>query len=226
MPGMYQFSSLTEYAKYLRYQCSSCGNHGLKDCDMCPPGLSAVFDGAGKHMGCVTPKDAYIINQRLCTCSTTCNDGYVKAYAPTGAYLGCLTPQDYVAALQNYQTLQVSSYDFEPQTAYPRFTKAIQPGHNHYDHGCCNTCGHHVHDKRSCCPSGTIAIFDNCGKNQGCVSASDAYLALEAQCSCSVVCNEGMVRTTAPDGTFMGCLTLEDSTYLMTQLDTLFPPTP
>lgn len=67
-----------------------------EDCGCCPPGLVAVNDSCGNHLGCLTPNDAEHYADSLKTCA----EGYVKAYHPiTGEFLGCIPTADYISLL-------------------------------------------------------------------------------------------------------------------------------
>lgn len=91
------YSTYQEYAKFLKKKCEHedhehCGCKTEK-CGCCDPGLVAVEDNAGTHIGCLTPNDAKIFM------STTfkCPDGYIKVVdSVTGNFIGCLTPDEYV----------------------------------------------------------------------------------------------------------------------------------
>lgn len=66
------------------------------ECGCCPPGLVAVVDPCGKHLGCLTPNDA----EHYSTSLTKCPEGYVKALHPTtGEFIGCLSAEDFVTVI-------------------------------------------------------------------------------------------------------------------------------
>jgi len=206
----YPFSELSEYAKYLQDSC----NKELQNCGCCPPGLSAVYDNNGNHMGCLTPNDAMIVNDKLKTNTIECPQGSIKAYAPNGMYIGCLkNVADYTTVLATYPPF-VLEIPFRPrietQKDYIRFFN-----HNsESEEGKCSSCDKCA-DKCSCCPHGTVQVIDSCGNNLGCVTAKDAYSMLDRIGSEKINCDNSYVKAIQyPNGIFYGCLTPEELTAL------------
>jgi hypothetical protein len=58
----------------------------------------------------------------------------------------------------------------------------------------CNDC--------SCCPPGLVAVYDDKGNHAGCLTPNDAELFVQN----SFVCQDGYIRLTKADGTFLGCV--------------------
>lgn len=108
-PQEKQYSSSTEYAKYLKKKCmgehskchdgcdegcegcnEGCGGCKDKECGCCPPGLVEVTSAEGGKM-CLTPNDAqlYMAN------TFKCPDGYIRVIDDNGIFIGCLTPSEY-----------------------------------------------------------------------------------------------------------------------------------
>lgn len=74
--------------------CDSCSSGSAQDCSCCPPGLVAIYDDKGQHLGCLTPNDAELYKKNI----LTCQDGYVKLFNnTTGEFLGCVSESEYAA---------------------------------------------------------------------------------------------------------------------------------
>lgn len=103
MAGSYGPKS--DYAKYLAKktsstgECSGCAESSSTECsECCEPGLVAVKDVQGNHLGCLTPEDAEAYNLNN---PPMCEDGnvalYDKSFDPP-RFVGCV-PSDEFAAL-------------------------------------------------------------------------------------------------------------------------------
>lgn len=99
------YTDQKEYRKFLASKCNEHGHHheespcGCKDednkCSCCPPGLVALYDDKGIHLGCLTPNDIDIYHQR----NFTCQDGYVVLIqsGATGDVYSCISEETYLA---------------------------------------------------------------------------------------------------------------------------------
>lgn len=94
------YNSQQEYAKHQKKTCGcKTENCGCKtdDCGCCPPGLVAVYDDNGKHIGCLTPNDAEVFKKE----TLECPQGFVKLVNnSTGEILGCVSEDSFAALNQ------------------------------------------------------------------------------------------------------------------------------
>ena len=88
------------YNKYLSEPSSSqsddCGCSGSSSkCSCCPPGLIAVYNTDGVHLGCLTPADAEEYN----TNNKSCKEGFVALYknGTPNVFLGCVSEDTFQA---------------------------------------------------------------------------------------------------------------------------------
>lgn len=85
-----KYDNQTAYNKH-----QACEDKPLAEgCSCCPPGLVAVYDDCGNHIGCVTPNDA----EHLETALVKCPEGFVKLIHPvTGEFFGCVSEANFAA---------------------------------------------------------------------------------------------------------------------------------
>ena len=113
------FDNQTEYQKHLT-ECgcedsSSCGCND-NDCGCCPPGLVAINDSKGNHLGCLTPNDAscYDVAKEIPV------EGFMKLYDPvSNAFLGIVTISEalaYLSAVDSNIQPPNAGNDFNPIT--------------------------------------------------------------------------------------------------------------
>lgn len=96
---------------------------------------------------------------------------------------------------------------YGPQSEYNKFQSTCDCENCDSNESCsCKTS-----DDCGCCPVGTVAIYDDCGKHIGCLNPSDA-----AQYFVDTVdVPEGFIKIIGPDGEYIGLLTIADyGTYL------------
>jgi hypothetical protein len=95
------YDSTQGYMKFQKKNCcgdESCDGNCDKckecedECSCCPPGLVAIYNDQGVHVGCVTPNDAELYQKN----TFTCKDGYVKLFRNAdGAFLGCVSETEF-----------------------------------------------------------------------------------------------------------------------------------
>jgi hypothetical protein len=75
------------------------------------------------------------------------------------------------------------------------------------DSGCSDCNGNSSSEECSCCPPGLVAVFDENGVAQGCLTPSDAELWMASR-----PCKDGYVKLykNSPTETFLGCVSQEE----------------
>jgi hypothetical protein len=74
----------------------------------------------------------------------------------------------------------------------------------------CNDCGDCkdgcCEEECSCCPTGTVAVYDDQGNHTGCLSPNDAELYYRN----TYACKDGLIKVLDANDNFLGCMTAED----------------
>lgn len=73
------------------------------------------------------------------------------------------------------------------------------------EHGGCKDCHEGCPEGKDCgcCPPGLVAVFDEAGRHEGCLTPNDAELLQKSV----VVCDQGYVKLFRnADGEFLGCV--------------------
>lgn len=93
---------------------------------------------------------------------------------------------------------------YQDNQTYAKYLKkkCIEEGHgHHHDHGNCTDCDE---NKCTCCPPGLVAVYDDKGVHQGCLTPADA----EEFHTNTFTCIDGYVKL-YKEGTpaqFLGCV--------------------
>lgn len=96
------YTDQKDYRKFLQSKCNDhhhdepCGGCNDEDkCSCCPPGLVALYDDKGTHLGCLTPNDVEIYRKR----NFTCQSGYVVLIqvGAEGDVYSCISEETYLA---------------------------------------------------------------------------------------------------------------------------------
>lgn len=62
-------------------------------------------------------------------------------------------------------------------------------------------------EKCSCCPVGTVAVYNSSGDHAGCLTPNDAELFIIN----TLKCEDGFVKLFSVAGVFLGCVTVADA---------------